>query len=304
MSNLHIPVLLDEVVKSFINLKNGVILDATLGYGGHSSAILKSNPNIKIIACDRDDMAIEYCKNLFKNEKRIEIYKSNFSNLLNLINPNEVCGILADIGVSSLQLDLDERGFGLNSTKLDMRMDKNQKFSAKDVVNLYSFEQLSEIFFKFGELTNSKQIAQKIISAREKNPINSAKELSQIIGSNNIKNRQTKQAVLVFQAIRIEVNKELDELSNLLKNIKNSKINNAICDIITFHSLEDRIVKNTFKEWEKSCICPEFAIKCECGNNHAIGKILNKKPITASNLEIKANSRSSCAKMRIFEIKR
>lgn len=301
---LHIPVLLNEVVESFANLKNGVVLDATLGYGGHSSAILKSNPNIKIIACDRDDMAITHCLELFKNEKRIQIYKSNFSNLLNLVDQNEVCAILADIGVSSVQLDLDQRGFSLNSSTLDMRMDKNQNLSAKDVVNSYSLEQLSDIFFKFGELSNSKQIAQKIVQARQKKSINSAAQLTQIIGNKNLQNRQVKEAILVFQAIRIEVNQELDELCNLLKNIKNSKINNAICDIITFHSLEDRIVKNTFKEWEKSCICPEFAMKCECENNHAIGKILTKKPITASNLEIKANSRSSCAKLRIFEIKR
>ena len=301
---LHIPVLLNEVIKSFANLKNGVVLDATLGYGGHSSAILKSNPNIKIIACDRDDMAITHCLELFKNEKRIQIYKSNFSNLLNLVDQNEVCAILADIGVSSVQLDLDQRGFSLNSSTLDMRMDKNQNLSAKDVVNSYSLEQLSDIFFKFGELSNSRQIAQKIIQARQKKSINSAAQLTQIIGNKNLQNRQVKEAILVFQAIRIEVNQELDELCNLLKNIKNSKINNAICDIITFHSLEDRIVKNTFKEWEKSCICPEFAMKCECENNHAIGKILTKKPITASNLEIKANSRSSCAKLRIFEIKR
>lgn len=301
---LHIPVLLNEVVESFANLKNGVVLDATLGYGGHSSAILKSNPNIKIIACDRDDMAIAHCLELFKNEKRIQIYKSNFSNLLNLVDQNEVCAILADIGVSSVQLDLDQRGFSLNSSTLDMRMDKNQNLSAKDVVNSYSLEQLSDIFFKFGELSNSRQIAQKIVQARQKKSINSAAQLTQIIGNKNLQNRQVKEAILVFQAIRIEVNQELDELCNLLKNIKNSKINNAICDIITFHSLEDRIVKNTFKEWEKSCICPEFAMKCECENNHAIGKILTKKPITASNLEIKANSRSSCAKLRIFEIKR
>lgn len=301
----HIPVLLKPVLNSFKDIKNGTILDCTLGYGGHSEAILISNPNLKIIACDRDSESLSFCKAKFeKYSDRIKIYKSNFAGILNKIDHEDIRGILADIGVSSLQLDLDERGFSINSNNLDMRMDKNQTFSAKELINSYSKDQLADIFYKYAELPNAKSLAQKIVDARDKSPIKSAKELSSIIGRSNLKNRSVSIAILAFQAIRIEVNKELDELNNLLNLIKSSKINNAILDIISFHSLEDKIAKSTFKEWEKSCICDNFVMKCECGNNHSIGKILTKKPITPSEDEIKQNPRSSCAKMRIFHIQR
>lgn len=300
----HIPVLYNEVLEIFKDCK-GVILDCTLGYGGHSFGLLNTNENIKIKACDRDDEAVLFSKQRFsKFGDRIQIYKSKFSEFINLINQNEVCGILADIGVSSLQIDKNERGFSINSDELDMRMDKTQILNAKDVVNLYSKDELARIFFNYAELTNSYKIAEKIVSYRTNKTITSAKELANIVNLNSIKGRNINPAILVFQAIRIEVNKELDELENLLNLIENSKINNAKVAIISFHSLEDRIVKNRFKKWEKECICPDFFVKCECGKNHALGKILSKKAITASKDEIKKNSRSSCAKMRVFEINR
>lgn len=299
----HIPVLVHEVVEVFKDLKSGTLIDCTLGFGGHSSAILESNKNINIFACDRDDSAIEYCKKKFEN-KNIQIQKSNFSQIIEKSDQKNVSGILADIGVSSVQLDLNERGFSINSDFLDMRMDKSAKISAKEVVNEYSHEQLATILKEFGEINNSNQIAQKIIKARNQKEITSAKELTDIIGYQKIKGRSVSQTILVFQAIRIEVNKELLELNKLLKSIENSEINNAILAIISFHSLEDRIVKNTFKTWEKSCICPQLALKCVCGNNHSLGKILTSKPIVPSSNEIKMNSRSSCAKMRVFKIER
>ena len=300
----HIPVLYNEVLEIFKDCK-GVILDCTLGYGGHSFGLLNTNENIKIKACDRDDEAVLFSKQRFsKFGDRIQIYKSKFSEFINLINQNDVCGILADIGVSSLQIDKNERGFSINSDELDMRMDKTQILNAKDVVNLYSKDELARIFFNYAELTNSYKIAEKIVSYRTNKTITSAKELANIVNLNSIKGRNINPAILVFQAIRIEVNKELDELENLLNLIENSKINNAKVAIISFHSLEDRIVKNRFKKWEKNCICPDFFVKCECGKNHALGKILSKKAITASKDEIKKNSRSSCAKMRVFEINR
>ncbi|ALV24215.1 16S rRNA m4C1402 methyltransferase [Campylobacter iguaniorum] len=305
MQSPHIPVLLNEVISSFKSIEKGTILDCTLGYGGHSKVLLDANPNLKIIACDRDDTAINFCKEKFKDyEDRISIYKSNFANIINLIDLSDIKGILADIGVSSLQIDLDERGFGLNSSTLDMRMDKNQSFDAKELVNTYSQSELERIFVQFGELPNATTVAKKIIEARKISPITSAKELTNIIGKSNLKNRSVSIAILAFQAIRIEVNKELDELTNLLTSIKNSNINNAILTVISFHSLEDKIVKSQFKEWEKSCICPSFAIRCECGNNHCIGKIITKKPLQATDEEIKQNSRSSCAKLRSFKIER
>lgn len=305
MNSIHIPVLLNEVVEAFRDINDGVILDCTLGYGGHSKALLDTLPNIKIIACDQDDMAISYCTNKFKNyADRIQIYKSNFSQILQKIPQENIRAILADIGVSSLQLDLNERGFALKSDILDMRMDSSNQLDAKTIVNNYSQSQLEKIFYEYGELPNAKSIANKIIIARQNKEISSAKELVQIIGNSNLQNRSVSIATLAFQAIRIEVNKELDVLKELLNSIQNSAINHARVAIISFHSLEDRIIKDKFKSWQSSCICPSEAMRCECGNNHSIGKIITKKPITPSAQEIKANSRSACSKMRIFDIKR
>lgn len=305
MNSIHIPVLLNEVVEAFRDINDGVILDCTLGYGGHSKALLDTLPNIKIIACDQDDMAISYCTNKFKNyADRIQIYKSNFSQILQKIPQENIRAILADIGVSSLQLDLNERGFALKSDILDMRMDSSNQLDAKTIVNNYSQSQLEKIFYEYGELPNAKSITNKIIIARQNKEISSAKELVQIIGNSNLQNRSVSIATLVFQAIRIEVNKELDVLKELLNSIQNSAINHARVAIISFHSLEDRIIKDKFKSWQSSCICPSEAMRCECGNNHSIGKIITKKPITPSAQEIKANSRSACSKMRIFDIKR
>ena len=305
MNSIHIPVLLNEVVEAFRDINDGVILDCTLGYGGHSKALLDTLPNIKIIACDQDDMAISYCTNKFKNyADRIQIYKSNFSQILQKIPQENIRAILADIGVSSLQLDLNERGFALKSDILDMRMDSSNQLDAKTIVNNYSQSQLEKIFYEYGELPNAKSIANKIIIARQNKEISSAKELVQIIGNSNLQNRSVSIATLVFQAIRIEVNKELDVLKELLNSIQNSAINHARVAIISFHSLEDRIIKDKFKSWQSSCICPSGVMRCECGNNHSIGKMITKKPITPSAQEIKANSRSACSKMRIFDIKR
>lgn len=305
MNSPHVPVLLSEVLDSFKSIESGVIIDCTLGYGGHSQAILDANPKVKIIACDRDDAAISFCRSRFANySERIDIRKNNFSDLISQIDTSEVRGILADIGVSSLQLDLNERGFSVKSDILDMRMDKTQNLDAKKIVNSYDEFELERIFREFGELPNARALAKKIITARKGKEINSARELAEILGDYKVKNRSINQVILAFQAIRIEVNNELGELKNLLENIANSRVNNAILDIISFHSLEDKIVKQTFKKWSESCICPPFIMKCECGNNHALGRILTKKPLSASKEEIKANSRSSCAKLRSFMIER
>lgn len=298
---MHIPVLKNEVVKLFTNIKNGYFLDATLGYAGHSSAILESNKALNLIACDQDDEAIEYSQNKLKTFNRnIKIIKTNYENILKIIEEKEqIRGVLADIGVSSLQLDKDERGFSFNSKELDMRMNTRNKFSAKNIVNEYSLNDLSNILEKYAELNPklSSDIAKKIISNR---PINSCQKLSQIIGNSKLNSRNVTLKTLVFQAIRIEVNNELGVLENFLNDV--SKLKDCLVCIITFHSLEDKIVKNTFKKWANSCICDNYAVKCECGNNHSIGKIITKKPITPSKEEISLNSRASCAKLRAFYI--
>ena len=288
MNSPHVPVLLDEVLRAFEGIKNGVIVDCTLGYGGHSGAILEQNQNVNLIACDQDEEAINFSsERLKKFGQRAQIFKSKFSEILNKIEQTQIRGILADIGVSSLQLDKNERGFGLKSENLDMRMDAQER-----------------IFEGYGELPSPAKFAAKIVEARQNGEIKSAERLAQIIGLKGVNGRSVSAATLAFQAIRIEVNNELGELQNLLQSIEDSQIDECVVAIIGFHSLEDRIVKNKFKQWAQSCICPPQALKCTCGGDNALGKIVSKKAVTPCAAEVKANPRSSCAKMRIFKISR
>ena len=305
MNSPHVPVLLDEVLRAFEDIKSGAIVDCTLGYSGHSSAILEQNQNINLIACDQDEEAIKFSsERLKKFGQRTQIFKSKFSEILGKVEQGQIRGILADIGVSSLQLDKNERGFGLKSENLDMRMDAQAKFSAYDVVNSYSAKELERIFADYGELPNPAKFATKIIEARQSGEIKSAERLAQIIGLKGVNGRSVSAATLAFQAIRIEVNNELGELQNLLQSIEGSQIDECVVAIISFHSLEDRIVKNKFRQWAQSCICPPQALRCTCGGDNALGKIVSKKAVTPSAAEVKANPRSSCAKMRIFKISR
>ena len=300
----HIPVLYREVVATFENTQEGIIIDCTMGYGGHSSMLLDANPNIKLIAIDQDQTAIDFSrKRLEKYGKRVEIRKGRFSevikDILCEVDPKEIKGLLADIGVSSLQLDQKERGFSYESDNLDMRMDKGAPLSASNVVNEYAKSELEKILLEYGELRNYKKIASEIVNNR---PFTSAKELSEKLKHLMPRGKKIHPATLLMQAIRIEVNDELGELKSLLQSIEAAQLPNTKIAIISFHSLEDRIVKQTFAKWAKSCICPPEAIRCSCGNDHQLGKILTKKPITAQADELKANARSRSAKMRVFQM--
>jgi 16S rRNA (cytosine1402-N4)-methyltransferase len=295
----HIPVLLNEVIKIFSSIKDGYFIDCTLGFGGHSEAILKNFPNIKLIGIDQDKDALNFAKKrLSPFSERVEFINKRASEALKDLKGLNIAGILADIGVSSFQLDNKERGFNFDSDTLDMRMNKNQELSAYEVINYYPKDEIERILRDYGEVRSYKKVANAIISNRT---INSNRALADILGKVGI--RDKKNLAKVFQAIRIEVNNELNELENLLENAKNIANEGTILGIISFHSLEDRIVKNKFKEWSKNCICPAEAIKCECGGNHALGKIITKKPITATKEEIKQNPRSRSAKLRGFLFK-
>ena len=299
----HIPVLFDEVIDTFKDLKDGYIIDCTLGYGGHSLGILESNPNIKLICNDQDDEALVFSKNrLEEHLDRIIFSKGNFKDVINKYKDKNIVGILADIGVSSLQLDKDERGFGFTSQTLDMRMDQNQELSANQVVNEYSQNQLEHIFKEYGEVKEYKKVASLIVQNR---PFTSAKELADFLSKNMFKGK-LHPATLPFQGIRIEVNNELGVLEELFEQIENAEFKNTAVAVVSFHSLEDRIVKNVFKKWTLKCICPSHLDRCECGNNHQKGKVLTKKPIIPTAAEIKVNARSRSSKMRVFkfEIKR
>jgi len=300
----HVPVLYREVVEAFEDLDEGIIIDCTMGYGGHSSLILESNPNIKLIAIDQDQTAIEFStKRLAKYGDRVTIKKGRFSvmikEILSEVNAADIKGILADIGVSSLQLDQKERGFSYESENLDMRMDKGALLSASNVVNEYDKLELEKLLLEYGELRNFKKIADIIVKNR---PFTSAKELSETLKPHMPRGKKIHPATLLMQAIRIEVNDELGELKSLLSSIEEAKLPQAKIAIISFHSLEDRIVKQKFIQWSKSCICPPEAFRCICGNNHQLGKILTKKPIMAQDDELKENVRSRSAKMRLFQM--
>ncbi len=304
MQNIpHVPVLYREVEKTFKDLHNGIVIDCTMGYGGHSSLILQTNSKVRLIGIDQDQTAIDFStKRLEPFKERVEIRKGRFSQVAEEIfkeNPaDSISGLLADIGVSSLQLDEKERGFGFESESLDMRMDPGRDFSAADVVNTYAPSELERIFFDYGEIRNAKRIAAEIVKAR---PLHSAKELSDVVRPFAPRGKKIHPATLVFQAIRIEVNNELGELEGLLDAIENAGLTRARIAIISFHSLEDRMVKQRFKKWTRSCICPSDAMRCTCGNNHALGKLVTRKPYEALSDEVKENARSRSAKMRVFE---
>jgi 16S rRNA (cytosine1402-N4)-methyltransferase len=279
-------------------MKEGYFIDCTCGFGGHSEAILKQFQNIKLIAIDQDIEALNFAKKRLEPFKdRIEFVHSRSSEALLNYKDRNIAGILADIGVSSYQLDQRSRGFNFEGETLDMRMNQSQEFSAADVVNQYSINELEKIFKEYGEERYAKKIALKIVDRRKEKKFTSSKELADFIASFTPR-RKIHPATQIFQAIRIEVNQELLELEKILENSLKIANEGTILSIITFHSLEDRIVKNTFREWSKNCICPPEAFRCECGNNNAKVKLINKKPLVASKDELLSNPRSRSAKVR------
>ena len=298
MQNIpHIPVLYNEVLDCFKYINKGYIIDCTTGYAGHSSGLLNQNSSVQLICNDQDDEALEFSKKRLKDfEKRVEFNKGNFEDIIKKFEDYPIRGILADIGVSSLQLDKLDRGFSFNSENLDMRMNQNQSLDASTVINSYSQVELENIFKEYGEIREYKKVASLIVQNR---PFYSAKELAEFF-YNKLPKGKIHPATLIFQAIRIEVNDELGVLDRLFKSMEEAKLKDCIVAIISFHSLEDRVVKNYFKKWSENCICPKDAFRCECGKNHSLGEIITKKPIIATNFEIKQNPRSRSAKLRVF----
>ncbi len=294
----HIPVLYQETLDAFKDINDGYIIDCTTGFAGHSLGLISQNKNIKLICNDQDDEALNFSKIRLKEFlNRVTFNKNNFEHIIEKFKDYELRGILADIGVSSLQLDKLQRGFGFESATLDMRMDQTKALDASTVVNNYSQMELERIFKEYGEVREYKKVASLIVNNR---PFHSSKQLAEFL-SKKMHKGKIHPATLPFQAIRIEVNDELGVLARLFDSIENANLKNCIVTIISFHSLEDRIVKNYFKKWSKSCICPSEAFRCTCGNNHALGKIITKKPIIPTKNEIKNNPRSRSSKLRIFK---
>ncbi len=299
----HYTVMKNEAV-SALNCEQGKIyVDATLGGGGHSELILqKISPDAKLIAFDIDDDAINAASERLQKYKNIEIVKSSYVNIKDVLysrGVNKIDGILFDLGASYHQLTKQERGFSfLKEANLDMRFDKNSNISAYDIVNSYKEEKLIKIFSEYGEERFSKRIASKIISTRKIKPIKTTTELANLIVECTPKIKSNiHPATRVFQAIRIEVNNELQNIKNTLVNVLDLLNFNGIISVISFHSLEDRIVKQTFKYYSTNCHCDRTQMVCHCPP--AILELVNKKPITASAAEIKDNPPSRSAKLRV-----
>ena len=304
MQTPHIPVLLDEVLESFSTVPEGYFVDCTLGYAGHSFKMLEKYTHLKHIGIDRDDEALAFSKNRLEPfTGRSTLYKGTFAAVLPTLTEAPITALLADFGVSSLQLDKMERGFSFNSETLDMRMDAHASLSAYEVVNAYPQDKLEYILDAYGEVRSYRKLAGAVVEARAKAPIQSARELSEIAKSVIPSGGKIHPATLMFQGIRIEVNNELGEIEGLLDAIEARHYEGEVVSLITFHSLEDRLVKNRFKKWATACICDPQAMRCTCGKNHALGKALVRKPITATKHELKINPRSRSAKLRSFRFK-
>lgn len=301
----HNPVLKEEVING-LNLEGKqLFVDGTLGGAGHTYEILNRFNSLKEIAFDRDIEAINYSKDRLKNYlDRVELLNCNFREITNYLKQKNLKadGILLDLGVSSHQIDDSERGFSFRFTgPLDMRMNREQSLSAYEVVNNYDETKLANIIYEYGEERLSRQIAKAIVNFR---PLKTTEELKTIVESvvSRYNKREVKSSVQrVFQAIRIEVNGELEGLYDFILSLADVTAKGGRIAIITFHSLEDRIVKRAFNELCTGCVCPPNLPICVCGHK-PVAKFVNKKPITATEEELKENTRASSAKLRVIEI--
>lgn len=307
----HKSVLLEETINS-LNIKpDGIYVDGTLGGAGHAAKVIERlSGNGRFIGIDQDEDALCAAKDKlsrYNDKVRIDIVKSNYKDMINVLkslNIEKVDGILLDIGVSSYQIDTVERGFTYKEDgPLDMRMDKSSSFSAKNVVNEYSEMDLFRIIRDYGEDKFAKNIAKHIVQKRAEKPFETTGELIEAIKAAipaKIRANGGHPAKKTFQAIRIEVNKELEVLENSIDEMIDALADGGRLSIITFHSLEDRIVKNKFRENENPCICPPNFPVCVCGRKSK-GIVITRKPIVPSDEEISENKRSKSSKLRVFE---
>ena len=306
----HIPVMLNEVLEGLDIKPNGIYVDCTVGGGGHSFEIAKRLKGGHLYAFDRDSDAIaKSTKTLEKFKEKVTLTKANYKESPQILKEKygveKIDGFLIDLGVSSYQIDEGDRGFSfVNNGPLDMRMDKDEEVvTAKEIVNTFSYEQLVKIMKEYGEEEFASSIAKNIIKAREKKEIETTFELREII-----ENSMPKKVVFsrggaskkVFQAFRIYINGELEGLDTVLDELVDMLNSKGMGCVLTFHSLEDRIVKNVFKLASTECVCPPKTPICICGHKARV-KLANRKPIVAREEEQKQNSRSTCAKLRVVE---
>ena len=298
----HIPVLAKETIENLNINPDGIYLDLTLGKGGHSKLILERlSDKGRLIAIDQDKEAIEAAKENLRDFSNVTFVNSNFENFekdLEDLGLDFIDGALMDIGVSSYQIDNADRGFSyMKDGPLDMRMNQDNELTAEVIVNEYSQDELERIFFEYGEERFARAIARNIVRLRDEERIDTTFKLRNIV-TKSIKSQDAHPEKRVFQALRIEVNRELEVLENTIERLVDHLKKDGRIAIITFHSLEDRIVKNKFRDLATDCICPpEFPV-CVC-NHRAKIKIITRKPVTASKAELRDNSRSKPAKLRV-----
>lgn len=309
MEFAHIPVMLNECIEGLNIKSDGTYVDGTVGGAGHSIEIVKRlSENGRLICVDKDEDALKAAgERLAPYKDRVTFIHDDYKNLVNeldSIGVGKVDGILLDLGVSSYQLDNAERGFSyMKDAPLDMRMDRSQRISAHEVVNGYTESELARILFDYGEEKLARQIARNIVRARSEKPIETTLELAKIVEDTYPAKTRWKfghPAKRTFQAIRIEVNDELSSLGEAVTAMARRLEKGGRMAVITFHSLEDRIVKSAFKELSLACTCPPDFPVCVCGKVQEV-ELVNKKPITASEEELENNSRSQSAKLRVIE---
>ncbi|MCR5302921.1 MAG: 16S rRNA (cytosine(1402)-N(4))-methyltransferase RsmH [Lachnospiraceae bacterium] len=311
MEFIHVPVMPDEVIDGLNIRPEGIYLDGTAGGGGHSALIAERLTTGRLYSLDRDPEAVEAAgKKLARFGDRVRVIRSNFVNGVEVLRGEgvpAVDGILLDLGVSSHQFDDPDRGFSYRyDSPLDMRMDTGQRVSAKEIVNESSAEELTRIIKEYGEERYAGRIARAIVRSREEKEIRTTGDLTGIIEKTvrmSMRERGTNPSQRTFQALRIAVNSELDNISDSLPGfIEMLSPGGRLC-VITFHSLEDRIVKNAMKTAENPCVCPPSFPVCVCGRK-SLGKVITRKPIIAGEKELEENPRAHSAKLRIFEKKK
>lgn len=304
----HISVLLNESVDA-LNIKpDGIYADGTMGGGGHSSLIVsRLSEKGRLIGIDRDTEALSASRERLSAYSNVTYVHDNYKNIRNILDSEgieKIDGAVLDLGVSSYQLDCAERGFSyMEDAPLDMRMNRDGGISAYDVINTYSERELSDIFFAYGEEKFSRKIARIIVERRQTKPIGTTLELVDIIKAaipEKFRQKGSHPAKRVFQAVRIEVNGELEDLRGAIDAFFDSLSSGARLAVITFHSLEDRIVKTAFNDYAKGCTCPKDFPICVCGNKPK-GKVITRKPLLPTAEECESNKRSKSAKLRIVE---
>ena len=305
MAQFHTPVLLQESIDYLITNKSGVYFEGTLGFGGHTQEILnRLDKTGQLVSTDVDLNAFNFCREKYKHEKRVRLYNFNFS-LLDVIAKIESIeffdGIIADLGVSSYQLDDTAAGFSYKvDTKLDLRLNKSLRETAADFINQESEEKIAQVIFEFGEEKNSRKIARRITDFRINKNFETTDDLRKVISSVTNPRYLTKTLSRVFQALRIYVNDELGQLKSFLENSMSVLKTGGRLVVISYHSLEDRIVKEFFKYENLSCVCPPASPICTCGKVKRLN-IITKKPVVPTESEIKNNKRAHSAKMRVAE---